>query len=151
MREIVRRRSRRNRLGFAYQIAFVRVLGRFPRQSPLEIEEEILRFAALQLGIDPETIHAYADRQQTVSEHQQHIGQYLCLRAFDATADKDLARFLEDEAFQAEDAHLLTCISTRIWLVPCIGQILNHVLSIRGRPRRGESWRSLFLAFLYRL
>ena len=28
------------------------------------------RFVALQLGADAETIHAYADRQQTVSEHQ---------------------------------------------------------------------------------
>ena len=115
MREIVRRRGRRNRLGFAYQIAFVRVLGRFPRQSPLEIEEEILRFAALQLGIDPETIHAYADRQQTVSEHQQHIGQYLCLRAFDATADKDLARFLEDEALRLERTASLLA-RARTWL-----------------------------------
>ena len=47
LREIARRRGRRNRLGLAYQIAFVRVLGRFPRQSPLKIEEEILRTARL--------------------------------------------------------------------------------------------------------
>ena len=33
------------------------------------------------------TIHAYTSRQQTVSEHQQRIGQYLRLRAFDAAAD----------------------------------------------------------------
>ena len=30
-----------NQLGFAYQVAFVRVLGRFPRQAPLEIDGEI--------------------------------------------------------------------------------------------------------------
>ena len=60
-----------NQLGFAYQIAFVRVLGRFPQQAPLEIDGEILRFAALQLGAAAETIHAYARRQQTVSKHQQ--------------------------------------------------------------------------------
>ena len=58
------------------QVAFVRVLGRFPQQAPLEIDGEILRFAALQLGADAETIHAYAGRQQTVSEHQQRIGEY---------------------------------------------------------------------------
>ena len=34
--EIGRRRRGHNRLGFAYQIAFVRILGRFPRQEPLE-------------------------------------------------------------------------------------------------------------------
>ena len=47
------------------------------RQAPLEIDGEILRFAALQLGTDAETIHAYAGRQQTVSEHQQRIGEYV--------------------------------------------------------------------------
>ena len=71
--EIAQRRGAHNRLGFAYQIAFVRVLGRFPRQAPLEIDGEILRFAALQLRLPPETIHAYAERRQTVSEHQQRI------------------------------------------------------------------------------
>ena len=73
-------------MGFAYQVAFVRVLGRFPQQAPLEIDGEILRFAALQLGADAETIHAYAGRQQTVSEHQRRIGEYLRLGAFDAAA-----------------------------------------------------------------
>ena len=52
-REIAQRRRAHNRLGFAYQVAFVRVLGRFPQQEPLEIAGEILRFAALQLGADP--------------------------------------------------------------------------------------------------
>ena len=80
----------------------MRVLGRFPQQTPLEIDGEILRFAALQLGADAETIHAYASRQQTVSEHQQRIGEYLRLRAFDAAAGERLARFLEDEALRLE-------------------------------------------------
>ena len=90
-REIARRRGHHNQLGFAYQIAFVRVLGRFPQQAPLEIDGEILRFAALQLGAAAETIHAYARRQQTVSEHQQRIGQYLRLGAFDTVGSERLA------------------------------------------------------------
>ena len=88
-REIARRRGHHNQLGFAYQIAFVRVLGRFPQQAPLEIDGEILRFAALQLGAAAETIHAYARRQQTVSEHQQRIGQYLRLGAFDTVGSDE--------------------------------------------------------------
>ena len=101
-REIALRRGSHNRLGFAYQVAFVRVLGRFPRQAPLEIDGEILRFAALQLGADAETIHAYARRQQTVSAHQRRIGQYLRLRTFDTAAGERLARFLEDEALRLD-------------------------------------------------
>ena len=88
--EIAQRRGAHNRLGFAYQIAFVRVLGRFPRQAPLEIDGEILRFTALQLRLSPETIHAYAERRQTVSEHQQRIRDYLGLRSFDTAAESAL-------------------------------------------------------------
>ena len=114
-REIARRRGRHNQLGFAYQVAFVRVLGRFPRQAPLEIDGEILRFAALQLGADAETIHAYAGRQQTVSEHQQRIGEYLRLRTYDAAAGERLARFLEDEALRLERTASLLA-RARAWL-----------------------------------
>ena len=114
-REIALRRGSHNRLGFAYQVAFVRVLGRFSQQTPLEIDGEILRFAALQLGADAETIHAYASRQQTVSEHQQRIGEYLRLRAFDAAAGERLARFLEDEALRLERIASLLA-RARAWL-----------------------------------
>ena len=114
-REIALRRGPHNQLGFAYQVAFVRVLGRFPQQTPLEIDGEILRFAALQLGADAETIHAYASRQQTVSEHQQRIGEYLRLRAFDAAAGERLARFLKDEALRLERTASLLA-RARAWL-----------------------------------
>ena len=114
-REIALRRGHHNRLGFAYQVAFVRVLGRFPQQAPLEIDGEILRFAALQLGADAETIHAYARRQQTVSAHQQRIGQYLRLRTLDAAAGERLARFLEEEALRIERTASLLA-RARAWL-----------------------------------
>ena len=73
-----------------------------PNRRPLEIDGEILRFVALQLNADAETIHAYARRQQTVSEHQRRIGQYLRLRAFDTAGGERLARFLEDEALRID-------------------------------------------------
>ena len=114
-REIARRRGRHTQLGFAYQVAVVRVLGRCPRQAPLEIDGEILRFAALQLGADAETIHAYAGRQQTVSAHQQRIGEYRRLRTFDAAAGERLARFLEDAALRLERTASLLA-RARAWL-----------------------------------
>jgi uncharacterized protein DUF4158 len=39
-----------NRLGLAYQLAFVRLLNRFPRQQPFEILDELVSFSAAQLG-----------------------------------------------------------------------------------------------------
>ena len=93
----------------------MRVLGRFPRQSPLEMEEDILRFAALQLCAEPEIIHDHANRQQTVSEHQQYIGRYLRLRTFDATADERLAQFLRNEALRLERTASLLA-RARAWL-----------------------------------
>ena len=91
------------------------MFGRFPQQAPLEIDGEILRFVALQLGADAETIHAYAGRQQTVSEHQQRIGEYLRRGAFDAVGSERLARFLEDETLRLERTASLLA-RARAWL-----------------------------------
>ena len=74
----------------------------YDRTADTVTVDEILRFAALQLGADAETIHAYARRQQTVSAHQRRIGQYLRLRTFDTAAGEQLARFLEDEALRLD-------------------------------------------------
>ena len=76
--------------------------GGSPNKRPWRSTGRSLRFAALQLGADAEKIHAYARRQQTVSEHQQRIGEYLRLRTFDTTASERLARFLEDEALRLD-------------------------------------------------
>ena len=59
-----------NRLGFCYQLIFVKVLNRFPQQEPLEIIEDILRFASLQIGISVDKISEYQKRRPTLSEHQ---------------------------------------------------------------------------------
>ena len=50
--EVAKCRRDHNRLGFAYQIGFVRLFSRFPAQQPLEICDELLDFVALQLDID---------------------------------------------------------------------------------------------------
>ena len=70
----------RNRLGFAYQRGFVRLLHRFPRQTPFEVLDEWVTFAAVQLGLCASLITSYQQRQQTVSEHQQQLTAYLELR-----------------------------------------------------------------------
>ena len=103
---IMQCRGAHNRLGFAYQLAFVRLRGRFPAQEPLEIEEDILTFASVQLGVDIENSQQYGSRQQTVSEHQEAIRDYLGLRPFHV-AIADVESFLFKEACRLEQTAAL--------------------------------------------
>ena len=57
--EIAYRRRVPNRLGFAYQVAFVRVLGRFPHQEPEILKVHFNRNLARTLG-EPATTRAPA-------------------------------------------------------------------------------------------
>src|SRR4051795_12795270 len=69
--EVARCRRDHNRLGFAYQVGFVRLFHRFPAQQPLEVCDELLNFVSLQLGIDEARISDYAPWQHTASEHRE--------------------------------------------------------------------------------
>ena len=70
-------RRSHNRLGFAYQIGFARLKNRFPEQQPFETVPDLLTFVGIQLKIDPNEIHKYISRQQTISQHQIRIRRYL--------------------------------------------------------------------------
>jgi hypothetical protein len=70
MAEIAKRRRDNNRLGFAYQLAFVRLVHRFPEQQPLEIVDELLLYVGIRLDIPAEAIEMYQQRQQTLAEHR---------------------------------------------------------------------------------
>ena len=71
--EVAQCRRDHNRLGFAYQVGFVRLFHRFPAQQPLEVCDELLNFVALQLGIDEARISDFAPWQHTASEHRERI------------------------------------------------------------------------------
>jgi hypothetical protein len=96
--QLCRCRRPHNRLGFAYQVTFVRLLGRFPQQQPFELFEELVCFSAAQLGLDAGLIELYRKRQPTISEHQQTITGYLRLRPFDDAEAAQLEQFLFEEA-----------------------------------------------------
>ena len=91
-------RREHNKLGFAYQIAFVRLLNRFPTQQLFEIVDEIVSYIALQLRVSATLIESYADRQPTISEHQRTIRDYLRLQRPEGTAFSRLEEFIRDEA-----------------------------------------------------
>jgi TnpA family transposase len=100
--EIRKRRRSRNRFGYAYQLSFVRLLNRFPRQRPFEVLDELVTFTAVQLGLCPSLITAYQQRQQTVSEHQQQITAYLELRTLGEEEIAWLETFLFEQACRLE-------------------------------------------------
>ncbi len=104
---IHRRRQEHNQLGFGYQLAFVRLLNRFPTQKPFEIIDEIIAFSSLQLDIDDDYVHFYGHRRKTVTEHQELIRQYLNLRHFN-TAISDIEVFIYQQSFSSEQTAALT-------------------------------------------
>ena len=57
--------------------AFVRFFNRFPAQQPLEVEEDILAFASVQLNTNIQDCWQYGGRQKTVSVYQEAIRDYL--------------------------------------------------------------------------
>ena len=105
--KIARCRGDPQRLGFAYQLGFVRVFQRFPVQQPLEICEELLSFIALQTGIDAGQLSDYASWQQTVPRHQIRIREYLGLRTFDSDQARGLEQFLYEESCRLEQTAAL--------------------------------------------
>src|SRR5262245_18527999 len=105
--QIAHCRGVHNRLGFAYQIGFVRLTGRFPAQQPLEMLQDLLVWVAQEVDIAPAAIEASAQRRQTVSEHQLLLQSYLGLRLC-GPAERDLlGHFLREEALRLDSTPAL--------------------------------------------
>ncbi len=94
MEQIARCRRSYNRLGFAYQLGFLRLMNRFPKQKPFEIHDDLLTFIGLQIGMEPDSIKKYAKRRETISEHQARIRHYLKKEQLDSAKLKLLEQFL---------------------------------------------------------
>ena len=110
LEEIKKCRRDFNQLGFAYQLAFVRLLNRLPSQEPLETQEDILVFVSIQLNTNIQCFEQYGCRQQTISEHQESIRSYLELRSF-STATTEIKEFLFKESYHLEQtAALMACL-----------------------------------------
>jgi len=98
-------RGSHNKVGFAYQLIYVRLLNYFPKQKPFEIIDEILSFAEMQIGINKKEISAYVKHRQHISRHQEHIREYLRLKSFQVS--DELCQFLLEESHRVEQITLL--------------------------------------------
>ncbi len=107
MRQINQCRRDHNRLGYGYQLSFVKHTNRFPLQQPFEVFEDILNYVSAQLSIPANLITSYKTRQQTISEHQDRIRIYLKLKRFDKKEQAGLKTFLFEEACRLEQTSAL--------------------------------------------
>lgn len=138
--EVTKCRRDHNRLGFAYQVGFVRLFHRFPTQQPLEVCDELLHFVALQLGIDEARIADYAPWQHTASEHQERIRDYLKLTVYGPREAEALERFVFEEACRLEQTAALLArarefLKERRVLFPAESALLRLVGEQRRRAR----------------
>ncbi len=129
-----------NRLGFAYQVAFVRLFNRFPKQQPFEVIDELAGFSAAQLGVDAGLIGLYRERQQTISEHQQTIAGYLGLHHFNDAEAAQLEKFVFEESWHLEQTAALKAQAAEFLkeqriLEPAEFRIIRIVGEQRARAR----------------
>jgi hypothetical protein len=100
-------RGTQSKIGYAYQICYVKLFNRLPPQSPLEILDELAIFVAIQVDIPKDQLHAYALRQPTISEHQEQIRAYLRLEIFSRNIEDALCDYLFQQALQIQETESL--------------------------------------------
>ncbi|MBI1924236.1 DUF4158 domain-containing protein [Candidatus Poribacteria bacterium] len=107
IQQINQRRRSYNRLGFGYQLGFVRLTNRFPTQQPFEIAPSLLTYIGVQLPIDASLIETYQKRQPTISQPQEPIRSYLQLSRFGEAQRKQLGQFVFSESCRLEQTGAL--------------------------------------------
>lgn len=137
---IKRCRGEHNKLGFAYQLIFIRLLNKVPCQSPFEIIEEIVIYAGMQLALDNALISAYFNRQ-TIAEHQKIIIVYLQCSEFNDYSKTQLKDFIFQKALQFEPISLLQIKSVEFLrelkiLLPAEDTLLRIVRAQRAAARQ---------------
>ena len=104
---IFKKRREHNIIGFAYQMAYVRLFNHFPRQSPFQPILEILNYVRFQLDLSSDSISQYQNRRQTIDEHQEQIRIYLKLRRFGDVEKEILQQYILDESFRLDQVSIL--------------------------------------------
>ena len=85
----------KGRLGFAIQIKFMQIHGRFPERD--EIDPNALRWEAAQLGFVPEALTTYQLLDRQSRRHRRIIRRYRGCRPASHTDRSRLAQWLIDE------------------------------------------------------
>ena len=103
-RELIGRRRRDvNRLGFAVQLATLRMLGMF-LPDPLDVPWPLVVFLADQLGIgDGSVVNGYTERSKTAYEHQWQIVDSYGYAAWDTETMSAVRAFVAARAWASPE------------------------------------------------
>ncbi|WP_241981287.1 DUF4158 domain-containing protein [Cryobacterium algoritolerans] len=134
-----RRRVMHNRLGFAVQLATVRVVGRF-LTDPLVVPWPVVESLAEQLGIaDASTLKLYAQRGQTGYEHAAEISAFYGYVDFaDPVKYEELRLFLSARAWTSSEGPVRLFERAALWLrerkvlLPGVSALTRLVAEVRA-------------------
>lgn len=134
-------RGDHNKLGFAYQLIFIRLLNRVPAQSPLEIMDEIVVYASMQLSLESSAIELYCANRQKIAAHQKAIIHHLQCSTFNEYTQTLLKDFIFQQALQFEPLSLLQIKSIEFLrelkiLLPADDTLLRIVKTQRSHARQ---------------
>ncbi len=130
-------RTPENKLGFGYQLAFVKTRNYFPKQTAFDIDPAILNFVCYQLNASSDLIHQYQHRRSVIREHQNKIKQHLKLKEYNEVAKEALKTYLLEQAQQTDQVSLLVpkaqCfLKEKAILQPALSELRRLVGSCRN-------------------
>jgi TnpA family transposase len=88
-----------NRLGFAIQIGALRYMGFCPDDLMTTPSSEVT-YVASQLGVDPQEIIRYGQREQTRTDHVKKVEAYHGFRRAEESDLQELANWLVKRALE---------------------------------------------------
>ena len=144
LREIFQCRRDYNRLGFAYQIGFVRLKNRFPEQSHFEVIDDLLQFVSTQMGIVPSEIDQYRVRQPTISDHQNTIRRYLDLKEFSDANIGSIKQYVFEQSFRLEHTGALRSLLEQYLRERNVLQPADYILQRMIGEQRGLARHQIY-------
>ena len=98
--------SAANRLGVALQLVLLRFLG-FHLSEMESLPETVVGYAALQIGVQAEQIRFYGERDQTRTDHQRQVENYLGFRHPTQEDFERISVWLTERALEHDRPNLL--------------------------------------------
>ncbi|GAB6499035.1 MULTISPECIES: Tn3 family transposase [Bacillaceae] len=140
--EVINRHRRdHNRLGFAIQLCILRQPGCSLVDLPEKVPEELVRFVAKQIGVDPTVFNLYAKRDPTRREHLEEIRKEYGYRSFQLNDYREISYTLLQHAL--ENGNTLYLVQSTINLLrkrkiilPALSTIERLVWETRKRAEK---------------